>query len=66
MQLPEDVFDNVANYTVDFSDYVDVVTVDDVGNVIGGLYKVENNVPYDYRIHSAITVRKNNQIYLLV
>lgn len=49
-------------YTVDFSDYVDVITIDDVGNVIGGLYKVENNTPYDYRIHSTITVRKNHQV----
>ena len=54
--------DELSSYSVDFSDYVDVITIDDVGNVIGGLYKVENNTPYDYRIHSAITVRKNNQV----
>lgn len=54
--------DDLSSYSVDFSDYVDVITIDDVGNVIGGLYKVENNTPYDYRIHSAITVRKNSQV----
>ena len=54
--------DDLSSYSVDFSDYVDVITIDDVGNVIGGLYKVENNTPYDYRIHSAITVRKNHQV----
>lgn len=62
IQLPDNIVDDLSTYDVDFSDYVDVVTVDDVGNVIGGLYKVEDNVPYDYRIHSAITVRKNNTI----
>ena len=56
------IVDQLSSYQVDFSDYVDVVTVDDVGNVIGGLYKVNNNVPYDYRIYSAISVRKNNQL----
>lgn len=54
--------DEMSSYSVDFSDYVDVITIDDVGNVIGGLYKVENNTPYDYRIHSTITVRKNHQV----
>lgn len=56
------IIDQLSSYHVDFSDYVDVITVDDVGNVIGGLYKVNDNVPYDYRIYSAISVRKNNQL----
>lgn len=56
------IVDQLSSYHVDFSDYVDVITVDDVGNVIGGLYKVNDNVPYDYRIYSAISVRKNNQL----
>ncbi len=49
----------VSPYTVEFSDHVDVITVDDVGNVIGGLYTVsgENNEYRSYRIHSAISVR---------
>lgn len=53
-------------YTVEFSDYTDVVTVDAVGNVIGGLYKVEKdgagNITrkFDYRIHSAIYVKRGN------
>ena len=49
----------VSPYTVEFSDHVDVITVDDVGNVIGGLYTVsgQNNEYRSYRIHSAISVR---------
>jgi hypothetical protein len=58
-----ELVDELATYTVDFSDYVDVVTVDDVGNVIGGLYRIdENENPYDFRIHSAISVRKNSEL----
>lgn len=57
------IVDELSTYSVDFSDYVDVITVDDVGNVIGGLYKIdEQQHPYDYRIHSAISVRKNSEI----
>lgn len=49
----------VSPYTVEFSDHVDVITVDDAGNVIGGLYTVsgDNNEYRSYRIHSAISVR---------
>ena len=55
------------SYTVDFSDYVDVVTVDDVGNVIGGLWTLsgDNNEFRNYRIYSAISVR-NNGVLLVV
>lgn len=61
----DDIVDEVSQYNVDFSDYVDVITVDDVGNVIGGLYKIDtNNVKYDYRIHSAIQVRRNSQLLI--
>lgn len=55
-----------ANYTVDFSGYVDVITVDDAGNVIGGLYRPDaHNAPYTYRINSAISVRKNGTLLTL-
>ena len=60
-----DVIEDVSQYNIDFSDYVDVITVDDTGNVIGGLYKIDNNNnKYDYRIHSAIQVRKNSELLL--
>lgn len=56
-----DLQDALNSYTVDFSGYVDVVTVDDVGNVIGGLWTLsgDNDEYRSYRIHSAITVRKS-------
>ena len=59
-----DLQDSLNSYTVDFSGYVDVVTVDDVGNVIGGLWTLsgENNEYRSYRIHSAITVRKSGEL----
>ena len=60
----KDIEDVLRNYNVSFSDYVDVVTVDDVGNVIGGLWE-QNGTYKRYRIQSAITVR-NNDINLLV
>lgn len=56
--------EELANYQVDFSDYVDVITVDDVGNVIGGLYTQEGQVR-NYRIHSAITVKRGSDVLLL-
>lgn len=60
----KDIEDLLRNYNVSFSDYVDVITVDDVGNVIGGLWE-QNGTYKRYRIQSAITVR-NNDINLLV
>ena len=69
-QIGDDTIDElqkkIRNYNVNFSEHVDVVTVDDVGNVVGGLYTEENgengNSYRLYRIHSAITVRNNNKI----
>ena len=54
----------VSPYTVEFSDHVDVITVDDVGNVLGGLYTLsgENNEYRNYRIHSAISVRLGQEL----
>ena len=44
-QLDDDAIDSIRdklkNYTVYISEHVDMVTVDDVGNVIGGLWKEE-------------------------
>ena len=59
-----DIEDELSNYTVDFSSYVDVITVDDVGNCIGGLYTI-NDGSISYRIHSAITVRKSGNLLTL-
>ena len=56
-----DIESALANYIVEFSEHVDVITVDDVGNAIGGLYTVDGTTR-SYRIQSAITVRNNNNI----
>ena len=57
----EDIEESLKSYEVNFSDYVDVITVDDVGNCIGGLWTVsgQNNQYRNYRIHFAISVRRN-------
>lgn len=58
---------DISSYEVEFSGYVDVITVDDVGNCIGGLYtrSSENGNEYrDYRIHSAISVRRNGALLI--
>ena len=54
-------------YDVSLTEYIDVITVDDVGNVIGGLYTQsgENNQYRTYRIHSSIMVRKNGVLLTL-
>ena len=58
----KDVEEQLKSYTIDFSEYVNVITVDDVGNVIGGLYTVSGsgNQYREYRIQSAISVRRND------
>lgn len=69
-QLSDDAIDSIRdklkNYNIYISEHVDMITVDDVGNVIGGLWKEEtdenNNVFRTYRIHSAITVRNGSTI----
>lgn len=52
--------EELNSYIVEFSEHVDVITVDDVGNIIGGIYTVSgaNNEYRQYLISSAITVRK--------
>lgn len=66
-QTLADIENQLKIYEVDFSGYVDVITVDDAGNCIGGLWTVggENDEYRNYRIHSAITVRKNGQLLTL-
>ena len=62
-----DIEESLKSYEVNFSDYVDVITVDDVGNCIGGLYTISgsNNEYKNYRIHSAISVRKSGNPLLI-
>lgn len=62
-----DLEEELNTYTVDFSSYVDVITVDDVGNCIGGLFTLSgnNNEYISYRINSAITVRKSGNLLTL-
>ena len=59
-----DIEESLKQYDINFSSYVDVITVDDVGNCIGGLWTVSgaNNEYRNYKIHSAITVRKNGNL----
>lgn len=54
---------DLAQYDVNLGEHVDMIVVDDTGNVIGGVYTetTEGGVTTrEYRIHSAITVRKKN------
>lgn len=62
----DDIKDKINSYTVDFSDHVDVITVDDVGNVIGGLYTLDaEGNKSAFRVNAAITVRNNDRILTL-
>lgn len=58
----------MEQYSIELSNYTDVITVDDAGNVIDGLYKlvVEGDLTtkYDYRIAPAVFVKKGNE-YLI-
>lgn len=56
----KDIEERLKSYSIDFSEYVNVITVDDAGNVIDGLYTVSGGYR-KYRIQSAISVRRNNQ-----
>lgn len=59
-QTIADLQESLKSYEVNFTSFVDVITVDDVGNVIGGLYTVSGELDEyrDYRIHTAISVQK--------
>lgn len=54
---------DLAQYDVNLGEHVDMIVVDDTGNVIGGVYTETTEggtTTREYRIHSAITVRKKN------
>ena len=69
----EDLRTELEQYSVELSSYVDVVTVDDAGNVIGGLWTDETFTDADeeeqtmrtYRLTVAITVKKGDTILTL-
>lgn len=57
----ENIKTELEQYSIEISNAVDVITVDDAGNVIGGLYKLNSdNTKYDYRISPAVYVKKGN------
>jgi hypothetical protein len=65
----EDIKEKIKNNNVNFSEHVDVVTVDDVvmslvGYIQRSGFRRESIPPV--QIHSAITVRNNNQILTAV
>lgn len=55
---------DLQQYTIELSSYTDVITVDDAGNVIGGLYKLNGETKHSFRIAPAVFVRKGND-YLI-
>ena len=56
----------LGQYAIEFGTYADVLTVDDAGNVVGGLYKMnDSGEKYDYRVNSAIFVKRGNE-YLTI
>lgn len=61
----EDLKELAASYDVSLSQYQSVLTVDDMGNVINGLYtEDEAKTTKQYRISTAVFVRKGTQILL--
>lgn len=62
-----------GEYQAELSSYIDVITVDDVGNVIGGLWRDETYTDADgqeqtvrkYRISVAVSVRRGEDILTL-
>ena len=61
----EDLKNEAKAYDVSLSQYQSVVTVDDMGNVINGLYtQDESNATKQYRISTAVFVRKGTDILL--
>ena len=61
----ENIKTELEQYSIEISNAVDVITVDDAGNVIDGLYKLNSdNTKYDYRISPAVFVKKGNE-YLI-
>lgn len=68
-----DLKEQLGQYTIELSEHVDVITVDDAGNAIGGLWTDETYTDADgneqtartYRITCAITVKKGGNILTL-
>ncbi len=61
----EDLKDEAKAYDVSLSQYQSVITVDDMGNVINGLYtEDEGKTSKQYRIATAVFVRKGTDILL--
>lgn len=57
----ENIKTELKQYSIEISNAVDVIIVDDAGNVIDGLYKLNpDNTKYDYRISPAVYVKKGN------
>lgn len=63
----EELTEQLKFYDVSLTEYIDVITVDDVGNCIGGLYTESgnNNEYRTYRIQTTLLVRKNGVLLLL-
>ena len=61
----DDLREEAKAYDVSLSQYQSVITVDDMGNVINGLYtEDEENTTKQYRISTAVFVRKGMDILL--
>lgn len=53
-----------ASYDVQLSRYQGMITVDDLGNVIGGLYSTSSDGVKQYKLSTAVFVRKGTDILL--
>lgn len=58
----EDLQKMAGSYDVQLSNYAGVITVDDLGNVIGGLYTTNSNGDKQYRLATTTYVRKGDEI----
>lgn len=57
-----DLKKQLEQYTIEVATAVDVITVDDAGNVIGGLYSLDaEGKKTDYRLSSAVFVKRGNE-----
>lgn len=63
----EELTEQLKFYDVSLTEYIDVITIDDVGNCIGGLYTEsgENGEYRTYRIQTTLLVRKNGVLLTL-
>ncbi len=61
----DDLLEEAKNYDVTLSQYQSVITVDDLGNVINGLYTTTGDGEFgQYRISTAVFARKGDKILL--